>query len=119
MNRRKMLVGLAAALPLAIVGWANRPAADAANAKHSLGCGCCCEDPNCPPGCDVDCPPDCDLQCLQDCCSDPSCPPGCNAECPSDCNPCVTETASKQIAAKQNCGPDGCCTSACAAGAVH
>ena len=120
MNRRNVLLGLMAALPLAVFGWASRPAADAAtlaNAKQSLGCGCCCEDPTCPPGCDANCPPDCDLLCLQDCCSGPACPPSCDANYRPNCTPCCPSSAgsaeTKQAAVKRDCGPNACCALAC------
>ena len=88
MKRNIMLCGLLMATQLAALGWASSAgagAAGAANLGRSLGCGCCCEDPTCPPGCNAECPPDCVLACLQDCCLDPGCPAGCDEACPPDC----------------------------------
>lgn len=103
MNRRRLLFGLLAALPLALFGgWASVHAAKGKSDNARLGCGCCCEDPSCPPGCAPDCPPDCDLLCLTDCCADPKCPPGCDAECPPDC-----------LAQSKQCAASKCCPANC------
>lgn len=115
--------GLAAALPLPLAvyggwaGWQAAAQADAGTAANTatLDCGCCCEDPACPPGCDVDCPPDCDVLCLTDCCNDPTCPPGCDSDCPPECDLLrPAATVSKPAAAKTCDSATGRCTSGCA-----
>jgi hypothetical protein len=69
MTRRRMLVVLVAALSLTIYGLStaatpDKPDKAAAKAKATRhDCGCCCEDPSCPPGCCKECPPDCITAC--------------------------------------------------------
>src|SRR6476646_8286952 len=109
MNRRQVLVGAVAALWLAAFGWANWPTADAATqgntgttAARCVDCGCCCDDPACPPGCSADCPPDCAVACRQ--------------ALSRSARPVVSEAvfarfvASKKGVAPKKCGPNGCCT---------
>lgn len=123
MTKRKLIWGLVAALPLVVfsswAGWQAVASADTGTAaiNATLDCGCCCEDPACPPGCDVDCPPDCIERCLLDCCSDPACPPGCDLDCPPNCDllcPAETVTANEPAAPKTCNSATGCCTTACA-----
>jgi hypothetical protein len=115
MSRRTMFVGVVAALSLAVFGFANWPTADAAGAakaKQALGCGCCCEDPACPPGCSADCPPDCDLVCRQ------TLGKSARPLCPKPVVSMALLAKSMAVAPKSNavatkCGPNGCCTAAC------
>jgi hypothetical protein len=91
-------LSLLAVATLAVFCWANRPSAeasDARKAKASLNCGCCCEDPACPPGCDE------------------RCPPGCDSSCPSDCALCPSSAVAKPVIAKAKCEGNKCCPATC------
>jgi len=116
MTGRKLIWGLVAALPLAVFGgWAGWEAVASADTGTATASFDCCEDPTCPPGCDVDCPPNCDLLAGLDCCFDPTCPPGCNPDCPPDCDLLSpAETVSKPAAPKTCDSATGCCRTACA-----
>lgn len=114
MSRRKVL-SLVAALPLAVfggwVGWQSAASADTGVATASFDC---CEDPNCPPGCDVDCPPDCELLAQLDCCFDLACPPGCDSDCPPACDLVLpAETVSKPDTRETCDDVTACCRIAC------
>jgi len=79
MTGRKFILGLVAALPLAVFGGsAGWQAVASADTDASTAAFDCCDDPTCPPGCDIDCPPDCDVLRLAETVNKPTAPKACD-----------------------------------------
>jgi hypothetical protein len=80
MSRQKLIWSLVAALPLAVFGgWTGLQTVANAGTGTATTSFDCCEDPTCPPGCDVDCPPNCDFLSPLETVSKPAAPKTCDS----------------------------------------